>query len=134
MIDLENLPVNVTEHITKFRDFLCICWPSIDSLMADHDWSNDGKFTLNWLEVNWELLVERELLCGKGFLKSFGMSPLASRVIFPNQKPTHAVYAKSNSHLMDMRKPTVSLPADQKLRLLGLDLQKRILDCILLLM
>ncbi|MDB6081209.1 MAG: hypothetical protein JWO53_481 [Chlamydiia bacterium] len=125
MIDLERLPVNVTEHITKFRDFLCICWPSIDSLMAGHDWHEDDNFIDDWLEANWELLVERELLRGEGFLKSFGMSPSASRVISPNQKPTYAVYAKSNNLLFDMRRTTLSLPTDQKLRLFSLGSSER---------
>ncbi|MDB6081213.1 MAG: hypothetical protein JWO53_485 [Chlamydiia bacterium] len=125
MIDLDRFPIDVTEHITKFRDFLCICWPSIDSLMDDHDWDNDGGFFSDWLAVNWELLVERELLCGKGFLKPFGITHLDSRVIFPNQKPTHAVYAKSNNLLFDMRKPPVSLPTDQKLRLFSFGSSKK---------
>ncbi|MDB6081207.1 MAG: hypothetical protein JWO53_479, partial [Chlamydiia bacterium] len=68
MIDLERLPVDVTDHLTKFRDFLCICWPSIDSLMSDHDWHDDGDFIDDWLGANWELFVERELLGKNGFL------------------------------------------------------------------
>ncbi|MDB6081216.1 MAG: hypothetical protein JWO53_488 [Chlamydiia bacterium] len=117
IVDLEKLPIDVTEHITKFRDFLCTCWPSIDSLMVDHDWDDDGDFIDDWLGANWELLVERELLHEKGFLTSFGMLRSASRVISPSQKATYSVYVKSKSPLFDMKKPMIPVPTNQKLRL-----------------
>ncbi len=65
MIDLETVPLDVTSHIIKFRDFLISCWPKLEELMEEHDWDDDGNFIIDWLQANWEFLVERELL-GKG--------------------------------------------------------------------
>jgi len=36
--------------------------------METHDWDEDGDFTFDWIQANWEFLVERELL-GKGIPK-----------------------------------------------------------------
>lgn len=65
MIDLNTLPIDITSHILNFRNFLNSAWPCLDALMESHDWDDDGYFTFNWMQANWEFLVERELL-GKG--------------------------------------------------------------------
>src|SRR5947207_13788417 len=116
MIDLEHLPVNITTHIRKFRDFLNACWPNLDDLMADHDWDDDGWFIDNWMQVNWELLVERELLGKQYFLTHFSTISSAGRITSPHQKANYIVYAKSNKQLFDMRQPGVALPQDKQIR------------------
>jgi hypothetical protein len=65
MIDLNTLPIEITSHILNFRNFLNSSWPLLDALMEVHDWDEDGNFTLDWIQANWEFLIERELL-GEG--------------------------------------------------------------------
>ncbi len=63
MIDLIQLPVDITQHVEKFRGFLNISWDHvIYNIMEDHDWDEDGDLIDDWMQVNWELLVEREIL------------------------------------------------------------------------
>ncbi len=33
--------------------------------MENHDWEEDGNFIDDWIQMNWEFLIEREIL-GKG--------------------------------------------------------------------
>ena len=91
MIELTNLPVNITKQVNLFVDFLVKSWPSLDDLMYDHDWDEDGYFSSNWMQVNWEFLVERELIKGQGFLTEIEGS---ARVTYPQAKATHKVLCK----------------------------------------
>ena len=81
MIDRFN-GVNITEQICLFRNFLVSAWPYLDLMMKNHDWDNDGRFVGEWIQVNWELLVERELL-GKnhGTLTQFSLTHLSKRIL-----------------------------------------------------
>ncbi|MFT4553324.1 MAG: hypothetical protein ACI9S8_001962, partial [Chlamydiales bacterium] len=54
--------LDVTEQVNHFRSYLKSGWPCVDSLMDCHDWENDGDLIDDWIQVSWELLVERELL------------------------------------------------------------------------
>ena len=67
MIDRFN-GLNVTGQIYLFRDFLVSAWPHLDLMMNNHDWDTDEKFIGEWIQVNWEFLVERELLGKNGIL------------------------------------------------------------------
>jgi len=68
MIDLANLPVDITYQIIHFRDFLVASWPFLNKMMANHDWDDDVQFSIDWIQVNWEFLVERELLGKAGYI------------------------------------------------------------------
>lgn len=69
-LDENETPIVVTDQVLKFRDFLISCWGNLDKLMENHDWEDDGKFTREWIQANWEFLVERELLGGKACLST----------------------------------------------------------------
>ena len=91
MIELTNLPINITKQVNLFTDFLVKSWSSLSDLMDDHDWDDDGDFTSDWMQVNWEFLVERELIKGQGFLTEIEWS---ARVTYPQAKATHKVICK----------------------------------------
>ena len=114
MIDLNRLPVDITSHIIKFRDFMNASWPFLDDLMEEHDWENEPYFTLDWLQANWELLVERELLGEHGYLTEFSMSMVTSRYRNPDAKAIYAVVVKPVIQLIDLYKNTV-IPSDENL-------------------
>lgn len=111
---------NVTSQILKFRDFLIHSWGDLDNLMSNHDWDDDGGFIEEWLQVNWEFLVERELLETKGFLKSYTYDNF--RITHPNAVPTHEIIckAKRNKPLIDDRTQQV-ISTDIKLGFGGLE-------------
>ena len=84
--------INISDHILKFRNFLINSWSDLDLLMSNHDWDDDEGFTLDWLQVNWEFLVEKELL-GKGnYLMSYFNTE--SRITNPDAKPNYRVICK----------------------------------------
>jgi hypothetical protein len=62
MIDLINLPIDITNHILNFRDFLNKTNPCLNMIMKNHSWEEDTIFEEDWIQSNWEFLVERELL------------------------------------------------------------------------
>lgn len=97
--------LNVSGQILKFRNFLLDSWEDLDSLMETHDWEDDGRFTDDWLQVNWEFLVERQLLKGKGFLNSYGIYHAKARVTEPQAEMTHEIVCKSKDakSLIDVR-------------------------------
>lgn len=110
--------INVTSQILKFRDFLVHSWSDLDRLMENHDWDDDGDFTHEWVQVNWEFLVERELLEKKGFLKSYIFDDY--RVTWSGMAPTHEIICKSKSRNELVADQTqLSIPLDTKLQFGG---------------
>ncbi len=92
MIDLANLPFDITHQITHFRDFLVASWPFLDLMMKQHNWEEDGWFSDEWIQVNWEFLVERELLGSTKRLFPLGWS---KRVTDQKSTVTHEVDVSS---------------------------------------
>lgn len=108
---------NVTNHIIKFQKFMIHCWKDLDDIMDKHDWDNDGTFTNEWLQANWEFLVERQLLKKNGGeLRSFGSYLSELRISRPNASPTHEIIClpKNHTSLYD-DKTKEPLPADKRL-------------------
>ena len=95
MIDLSQLPVDITEHINKFRNFLDISgWHIYHVIMEKHDWHDDGDFDSDWLQVNWEMLVGRELL-GKNYtLSSFSVFYGSNSILHKGRDPDFVVICK----------------------------------------
>ena len=88
-IDLARLPVEITYQIVLFRDFLVASWPFLDKVMADHNWDEDGSFSDDWIQANWEFIVERELLENKGRLRTLGWNKHITRTdSMPDYKVT----------------------------------------------
>ena len=108
--------INVTTHILKFRKFLLDCWPDIDALMEDHDWHDDGYFIDEWLQSNWELLVERQLLKKAGHVNSFGIYYGRNRYAQKESTITHEIICrpKDNVSLID-EKSNEPIPRGTKL-------------------
>lgn len=107
----------LTKQLGYFRQFLISSWPYLDILMEDHDWDNDTDFIDDWLQTNWELLIERELL-GQGIY----LSPLAiylpTRTITKNASPNYSVITLISKNVLDF-KTGKYLPKNCALRLFG---------------
>lgn len=91
----------ITHQINLFREFLIASWPFLDKLMKNHDWDNDVNFTEDWVEANWELLVEREIL-GKGAT----ITPLSisenQRVFNKGIEPNYSVVTLLPNEMYDL--------------------------------
>ncbi|CUI18081.1 hypothetical protein PNK_p0027 (plasmid) [Candidatus Protochlamydia naegleriophila] len=89
----------VNQQIEHFRQFLIAAWPSLDNLMENHDWDDDGDFIDKWLQVNWEFLVERELLGPNNYLNSYGFFK-ALRVTNPDARANYQIICKPKNNLI----------------------------------
>lgn len=96
MIDLSALPIDITSHILNFRNFLNSSWPWLDALMEVHDWDEDGDFTLDWLQVNWEFLVERELLGKDKHLLPLGWN---NRITYSDRRAKYKIVCKFQDNI-----------------------------------
>lgn len=101
-IDLDNPVGNITKHIRKFQKFLVVCDPYVRELMEDHDWDEDPRLFGDWVQVNWELLVEREILEGHYFLTSFSEGYVENRITSPEETPDYTVAGRSAAPLLDI--------------------------------
>ncbi|MFZ0564943.1 MAG: hypothetical protein WAM28_01955 [Chlamydiales bacterium] len=107
----------LTEQIDLFRQLLVSSWPHLDNLMEHHDWDHDMDLILDWIQVNWELLVERELL-GKGNYLTPMSVPLSMRVINNNIAPNFSVVTQVSRDILDL-KTGKTLPKNCTLRFCG---------------
>lgn len=110
--------LDITKTITDFRNFLVAAWPYVDNLIDSHDWDNDGYFIDEWLQVNWEFLVERELLNNKGFLIPFRRFLDANRITNISVIANYEVIAKKKNEDISLENKN-KLPFDKDLRLFG---------------
>lgn len=84
--------------ITNFRNFLIISWPSLMKIMEHLDWDDSPYFLDEWMQANWELLVEMHILEAGQLLAPYGYnnSP-ACRYTQKDNSLTHRVICKKKS-------------------------------------
>lgn len=85
---------NLKEKLVAFSKMLACSWKSLESFI---DKDNTGSLKLDWLQANWELLIENH--CDVGIvLEVYGdgadCNGVSSRVLYPNKLPTHRVVCK----------------------------------------
>ena len=81
-----------------FSELLVAYWENLESL-SKYDTTESLK--IDWLQANWELIVEG-LLDGKNLvLEPYGdgadCNGASSRVLYPDRLPTHRLICKSSS-------------------------------------
>lgn len=54
--------------VKNYRNFLIASWDSLSEILASLDWDNSPYFVDEWMQANWELLVERHLDAGMTLL------------------------------------------------------------------
>ena len=112
----EVTPQRLTKQMNLFRDFLIATWPHLDKAMEEHDWEDDLDLSDDWIQMNWKMFVERELLGIHAQL-----SPLSIWIdekYFENKKKHYTVVTEMTSEVLDAstHKP---LPVNIPLRLIG---------------
>ena len=97
----------ITKTVQKFHEFLVKSWPTLDSskelIPADYEIESD------WLQANWEILVEYSLSIQLGkniFLPVYGfgagINGDSSRITLPASKPSHSLIVNNaNNPLMN---------------------------------
>lgn len=91
------MSVSVTLLVKGFSDFLKSSWVFVQESFQGED-GQDAKD--DWLQANWELLVERGLGV-RVFLEPYGNGAdcygKSARVTFNTELPTHSIICKSKS-------------------------------------
>ncbi|WP_427452961.1 hypothetical protein [Litorimonas sp. WD9-15] len=83
--------------IIKFRDFIALNWERILELDTQDE---SDALLIDWLQVNWEMLVERQIPNPKIILEIYGDGAdngRSSRIQFADALPTHRVLLKSKN-------------------------------------
>lgn len=99
--------MNVDEIVRNFQQFLEASWQSVESTLP---LTPEGEhFRLDWLQANWEILVEAVIrLDGISFLEFYGegaeCNGASSRVWKPDAEATHRICCvpKDGSEVTDL--------------------------------
>ena len=91
------MAISITSKIEDFAKFLNVSWALVEDIIKgefEEDTQDD------WFQVNWELLVERELGV-EIFLEVYGNGAdcygASSRITFNEKAATHFITCKSNN-------------------------------------
>ena len=87
--------MTINKVLEGFVSLLCLYWPSIEQLICA---DATRSFKDDWLQANWELIVERQLGSSDTYLEVYGdgadCNDTSSRVLFPNENATHNLILK----------------------------------------
>ena len=92
--------------VRKFRDFLVLAWEAFQDCLQTADDYLQEELTHDWLQVNWEILVEQMLCAPNEYLEAYRdgaeVYGLSERVIYPNAITTHQIRCKAQTgHLVE---------------------------------
>ena len=97
----------VNSEMALFADFMTDSWKTVSAFlsMSKHRFPSESEFVSNWMQANWELLVETALMENGNFLFQYGdgsdFGLAVSRVSFPRAVPSHAVVCCSPQPVVD---------------------------------
>ncbi|WP_417833856.1 hypothetical protein [Thalassospira xiamenensis] len=82
--------MEIYEVIDSFRRFAETSWVTVMNINGHIGWDDNPYFEDDWLQANWELLVEKALLDEGQFLAPYGYNtPPACRYIMKERETTH---------------------------------------------
>ncbi len=64
--------MNIDNAIRLFSDFLTASWENVIPLLLDRPYTTNESSINDWLQVNWEFLVERKVLPINKYLEIYG--------------------------------------------------------------
>jgi hypothetical protein len=87
--------MSINQLIINFHSFLIACWPNLSKILEQLDWDESPYFLENWIQANWELIVEKQALESGELLVPYGYdSSSGCRYTFKGEKLTHRVTCK----------------------------------------
>lgn len=89
----------IDQSIRAFSGFLSKSFESANNLLNRSNCIADEDIFSDWLQANWELLVERNVLQYNEYLEVYGsgadFNGASSRITEPSALPTHRVVARA---------------------------------------
>jgi hypothetical protein len=87
--------MNINEAIRIFANFLNDSFTVVKPLLTDREYTNNESSVDDWLQANWELLVERKVLRINEYLDVYGAGADfyggSSRITDHNALPTYTI-------------------------------------------
>lgn len=85
--------MNVNEIIKYFSDFLNVSWNCAIPLLSERAYTSNEDSINDWMQANWELLVERKILPLNEYLEVYGdgadFNGVSSRITDMNRVATY---------------------------------------------
>lgn len=66
------MEIKINEAIHIFSDFLNSTWHIVKPLLSDRSYTTAEDAENDWLQANWELLIERKVLSLNSYLEVYG--------------------------------------------------------------
>lgn len=93
--------MEIDKAIRTFVDFLNSSWIIVSQLLLNRDCTSNDDSINDWLQANWELLVERKVLKVNEYLEVYGegadYNGASSRIVDPEALPSFKVIVKSKN-------------------------------------
>lgn len=71
---MEHDCISVNKRLSCFRSFLIGGWPIISGTLDNLDWDRSPHFLEEWMQANWELLFEEQVLQPGQLLEPYGQN------------------------------------------------------------
>ena len=100
--------MKIDEAIKVFANFLNSSWIIVSQLLFNRDYTSNEDSINDWLQANWELLVERKVLKLNEYLEVYGegadYNGASSRIADPEALPNFKVIVrtKNGSDILDV--------------------------------
>ena len=118
-MNFAHYPIDITGQVQKYREFLNISWNYVYcQILHHHDWNRDSDFLDDWMQINWEILVERELLGVNQSLSQLSGIARGKSFFKPGIEPDYIVIAQLDFGTIDIHADKIN-PNDRRLRLYG---------------
>jgi hypothetical protein len=87
--------MTIDSAIRIFADFLNASWASTTQLLINRPYTSNGDSINDWLQANWEFLIERKVLKVDEYLEFYGdgadFNGASSRITDPDSLPTFKI-------------------------------------------
>jgi hypothetical protein len=98
--------MDIDKALRIFSTFLNSSWKSVAPLLIERSYTSDESSIGDWLQVNWEILVEKKVLKQNEYLEIYSDGAdyygSSSRMVDIEAKPTHTIKVFSNGEANDV--------------------------------
>ena len=88
----------IDKAIRVFATFMNKSWEEVNQLLVDRDYTSNESSVNDWLQSNWELLIERKVLKINEYLEVYGdgadFNGASSRITDPNSAANFRIKIK----------------------------------------
>lgn len=105
-------PRDVSAHIAAFREFLNASWSCFNALRTQSVWEDNHTLIREFLQANWRVLVESQLLPAGGRLPQYFTFLRPRESAISGERPTHYIKCEMPGAKFDL--------ADRRVALLGI--------------